>query len=139
MNRALLVYYRLYITYTLEGFLFDLDQSNICSRDIQKIEKLIRQCLPIPQKIYNVIKRLRTVDEVKHYFPWFISFIDCTKQQIPRPVDKRRRDAYYSGKKRRHIVKTQLMARSQGFIVHKTGYKKGRRGMTVTSIKRIIL
>jgi hypothetical protein len=33
----LLVYYRLYITYTLVGFLFDLDQSNIC-RDIQKIE-----------------------------------------------------------------------------------------------------
>ncbi len=26
----LLIYYRLYITYTLVGFLFDLDQSNIC-------------------------------------------------------------------------------------------------------------
>src|SRR3954469_8235081 len=36
----LLVYYRLYITYTFAGFLFDLDQSNICSRDIQKIERL---------------------------------------------------------------------------------------------------
>ncbi|HEY6537099.1 MAG TPA: transposase family protein [Candidatus Nitrosocosmicus sp.] len=32
----LLVYYRLYITYTLTGFLFDLDQS-IIFRDIQKI------------------------------------------------------------------------------------------------------
>src|SRR6476469_1381134 len=50
-NRSLmlLVYYRLYITYTLAGFLFDLDQSNICCRDIQKIEPLIRNCLPIPQ------------------------------------------------------------------------------------------
>jgi hypothetical protein len=37
----LLVYYRLYITYTLAGFLFDLDQSNICSRNIQKIERLV--------------------------------------------------------------------------------------------------
>ena len=55
----LLVYYRLYITYNLAGFLFDLDQSNIC-RDIQKIEKLIRECLPIPQKIYNTTKRLKT-------------------------------------------------------------------------------
>jgi DDE superfamily endonuclease len=52
----LLVYYRLYITYTLAGFLFNLDQSNIC-RDIQKIEPLIRSCLPIPQKIYNTTKR----------------------------------------------------------------------------------
>lgn len=29
----LLVYYRLYITYTLAGFLFDLDQSSIICRD----------------------------------------------------------------------------------------------------------
>jgi ATP/ADP translocase len=55
----LLVYYRLYITYTLAGFLFDLQQkSNIC-RDIQKIESLIRKCLPIPQKLYNITKRLK--------------------------------------------------------------------------------
>jgi len=75
----LLIYYRLYITYTLAGFLFDLDQSNICSRDIQKIEKLIIQCLPIPQKIYNITKRLKTLEEVERYFPaGFLAFIDCT-------------------------------------------------------------
>jgi hypothetical protein len=33
----ILVYYHLYTTYTLDGFLFDLDQGSIC-RDIQKIE-----------------------------------------------------------------------------------------------------
>ena len=33
----LLVYYRLYITYTLSGFLFDLDQSNVC-RDLSILE-----------------------------------------------------------------------------------------------------
>ena len=55
----LLVYYRLYITYTLTGYLFNLDQSNVC-RDIQKIESLIRQCVQIPQKIYNIAKRLKT-------------------------------------------------------------------------------
>ena len=37
----LLIYYRLYITYALSGYLFDLDQSSIFS-DMQKIEKLIR-------------------------------------------------------------------------------------------------
>jgi hypothetical protein len=40
-----LVYYRLYLTYTLlMEYLFGLDQSNIC-RDIQKIEGLIKCCL----------------------------------------------------------------------------------------------
>ena len=72
----LLVYYRLYITYTLAGFLFDLDQSNIC-RDIQKLESLIRKCVPIPQKMYRLSKRLRTIDEdVEQYFPGFLSFTD---------------------------------------------------------------
>jgi hypothetical protein len=74
----LLIYYRLYITYTLAGFLFDLDQSNIY-RDIQKIESLIRDCVPIPQKIYNITKRLRTpAEEVEKYFPGFLAFTDCT-------------------------------------------------------------
>src|SRR5215212_2327908 len=99
----LLVYYRLYITYTLAGFLFDLDQSSIC-RDIQKIEGLIRQCIPIPQKIYKITKRLKTPKEVEKYFPGFLAFIDCTEQQIPRPVDKERTKMYYSGKKKRDIL-----------------------------------
>src|SRR6185437_1123766 len=97
----LLVYYRLYITYTLSGFLFDLDQSNIC-RDIQKIESLIKKCVPIPQKIYNKTKRLRTAEDVEKYFQGFLSFTDCTEQQIPRPVDKNKRKMYYSYKKKRH-------------------------------------
>jgi hypothetical protein len=134
-NRFLmiLVYYRLYITYTLEGFLFDLDQSNIC-RDIQKIESLARKCIPIPQKIYNITKRLRTVDEIEHYFPGFISFIDCTEQQIPRSIDNKRKKEYYSGKKKRHTVKTQMMVNNQGIIIHKLGHKKGRRHDYILSI-----
>jgi hypothetical protein len=123
----LLIYYRLYITYTLAGFLFDLDQSNIC-RDIKKIEKLIRQCLPIPQKIYPLTKRLKTPEEVERYFPGFLAFTDCTEQQIPRPVDKNRRNMYYSGKKKRHTIKNQITVNNRGFIIHKANHhKKGRR------------
>jgi hypothetical protein len=123
----LLVYYRLYITYTLAGFLFDLDQSSIC-RDIQKIEGLIRKCIPILQKMYPITKRLKKPDEVEQYFPGFLSFIDCTEQQIPRPVDKEKRKMYYSGKKKRHTVKNQIMVNNHGFIIHKANHhKKGKR------------
>ena len=127
-NRFLmiLVYYRLYITYTLAGFLFDLDQSNIC-RDIQKIEGLIRQCVPIPQKIYSLTKRLKTLDEVERYFPGLMAFIDSTEQQIPRPIDNNKRNLVYSGKKKRHTIKTQLMVNNQGIVIYKLRYKKGRR------------
>src|SRR3954451_24265182 len=110
----LLVYCRLYITYTLAGFLFDLDQSSIC-QDIQKIEGLVRQCLPIPQKMYPITKRLKTPQEVEKYFPvGFLAFTDSTEQQIPiSPADKEKRKMYYSGKKKRHTVKTQLMTNNR--------------------------
>ncbi len=90
---------------------------------------MIRPCVPIPQKIYNITKRLKTpADEVEKYFPGFLAFIDSTEQQIPRPVDKSRRKMYYSGKKKRHAVKNQLMVNNhRGYILHKIGYKKGRK------------
>ena len=129
-NRFLMLlgYYRLYITYTLTGFLFDLDQSNIC-RNIQKIESLARQCVSIPQKTYNITKRLQTPAEVEQYFAGFLAFIDSTEQQqIPRPTDKDRRKIYYSGKKKRHTaVKNQFMVNNHGYILHKTDHKKGLR------------
>jgi hypothetical protein len=119
----LLVYYRLYITYTLSGFLFDLDQSNVC-RDLTFLESLVKECIPLPMKIYKRTKRLRTTAEVEQYFPGFKAFIDSTEQEIPRPKNKRkRRKSYYSGRKKRHTVKTQLMVNTKGLILHKTGYE----------------
>ncbi len=38
----------------------------------------------------------------REIFSRFSCFTDCTKQQIPRPVDKERRKMYYSGKKKRY-------------------------------------
>ena len=70
----LLVYYRLYITYTLSSFLFDLDQSNVY-RDIRILEPLVRQCIPLPKKLYKIARRARTIEEVEAYFPGFKAFI----------------------------------------------------------------
>ena len=92
-----------------------------------KVESLVSKCLPIPQKICNITNRLRTPDEVEKYFLGFISFIDFTEQQIRKPVVERKRKAYYSGKKKKHTIKPQIMVNKNGIIIHKTGYKKGRR------------
>ena len=87
----LLVYYRLYITYMLSGFLFDLDQSTICKFTKDRILNIVRKCIPIPQKVYNKTKRLKTPEEVEKYFPGFLAFTGCTEQQIPRPMNKEER------------------------------------------------
>jgi hypothetical protein len=88
---------------------------------------MVRRCLPIPQKMYNLTKRLKTVDKVEKYFPGFIAFTDCTEQQIPRPVDKNKRKIYYWGKKKKHTVKNQLTINKDGFIIHKVAHKNGRK------------
>ena len=89
---------------------------------------MVRQCVPIPQKIYKITKRLKTPEAVEKYFPGFLAFIDSTEQQIPRPVDKRRRKAYYSGKKKRHTIKNQNTVNNhRSHILHKVTYKKGKR------------
>ena len=55
--------------------------------------------MPIPQKISELTKRVQTPEEVEQCFPGFLAFKDSTtEQQIPRPVNNRRRKAYYSWK-----------------------------------------
>jgi hypothetical protein len=124
----LLAYYRSYVTSILVGYLFDLDQSNVL-KDIRMLEPLVKESLPLPEKIHkNLKRRLRTMEEVEEYFPGFKAFIDSTEQEIPRPKkDARKRKTHYSGKKKKHTVKTQLTVNSKGLIVHKTNHARGRR------------
>ncbi|HEY6536090.1 MAG TPA: transposase family protein [Candidatus Nitrosocosmicus sp.] len=67
----ILVYYRLYITYTLADFLFDLAQSNIC-RDIQKIEQLVRKYTNSTKDIqqYKKAKNARRSREILSRFSY---------------------------------------------------------------------
>jgi hypothetical protein len=75
-------------------------------RDIAILEPLIKRCIPLPiKKLYkHARRRLRTIDEVEQYFPGFKAFIDSTEQEIPKPMNKRKRKSYYSGKKKKHIL-----------------------------------
>ncbi|HEY6534651.1 MAG TPA: transposase family protein [Candidatus Nitrosocosmicus sp.] len=76
--------------------------------------------------------------EVEKYFPRFLAFIDSTEQQIPRPINNRDWKLYYSGKKKRHTVKTQLMVNNRGYILIKLSIRK-ENGMITIFTKRIIL
>jgi hypothetical protein len=85
-----LIYYRLYITSTLTGFLFDLDQSNVL-KDIRKLEFHLKEILPTPKKLHNKIKRLQTLEEIEEVLPELCTYIDATEQEIPRPKNKHKR------------------------------------------------
>ncbi len=66
---------------------------------------MVRQCVPIPQKIHPITKRLKTPSEEVEIFSWPSGFYRFHEQQIPRPVDKERRKMYYYLGKKKHTVK----------------------------------
>ena len=68
------------------------------------------------KNIQHYQNRLRTHDEIEKYFPGFLSFIDSTEQQIPRPINNKRRKIFYSGKKKRYTA-----AKTQQLVVNKNG------------------
>ena len=119
----LLVYYRLYVSSTLAACLFDLGQTNVL-KDIRMLEPLVSEVLPLPKKLHQKVKRLRKLDEVEAIFPGFKAFLDATEQEIPRPKNRQKRKTHYSGKKKKHTVKTQITVNKDGLIVHKTKHAK---------------
>jgi len=108
----------------LASYLFDLSQTNVL-KGIRKLEPLVSEVLPLPKKQHKKVRRLQTLDEVEAVFPGFKAFLDATEQEIPRPKAKRKRKTHYSGKKKKHTVKTQITVNKDGLIVHKTRHTKG--------------
>ena len=91
----LLMYYRTYTTHALLGFLFGVDDSAV-GRNINPLQPLLASIFRVPER------RVRIEPEDLREL-----FFDATERPIPRPRRGQRR--YYSGKKRRHTVKHQVV------------------------------
>ncbi len=91
----LLMYYRTYATHALLGFLFGIDQSSVC-RNINPLQPLLAGIFRIPERRVEL-----DPGEIRELF------FDATERAIPRP--SRRQKRYYSGKKKRHTLKHQVV------------------------------
>jgi hypothetical protein len=120
----LLIYYHMYPSSTLLGYLFCVSQTSVL-KSIKKLEPLVSEVLGLPKLEHDKVRKLQTVDEIEALFPGFEAFLDATEQEIPRPHSKRKRKTHYSGKRKKHTVKTQLTVNKQGLIVHKSVHVKG--------------
>jgi hypothetical protein len=123
-----LMYWRVYLTQELLGFFFELDRSNVC-REIRRMRAVLLDVLPIPMRDSNLFVppapraagRFRTLAELLEYHPEFEEvLIDATEQPVFRPKNKLARRQRYSGKHKRHTIKTQVVATPQ-VITHLLG------------------
>ena len=126
-NRLLLVlcYYRTYTTQDLLAVMFQMGQASV-SRSISALEPSIRQCVPLPSKIYAGIKTTKTLDDLEEIIPGLTALIDASEQQIQRPGRKDMEKSHYSGKAHRHTSKVQYTSTTDGLIIHKTRHSPGR-------------
>lgn len=104
----LLMYYRLYVTHELLGFIFNLHNSNV-SRHINYLEPLLAQVFHIPTQRITLSEIEVTEDQL------VTLFLDATEQQIQRP--HRKQKLYYSGKKKKHTLKNQIVVNAHRKIL----------------------
>jgi hypothetical protein len=100
----MLLYYRCYVTQEFIGCLFGVDKSVIC-RTIQRVEALAGPLLGL--------KREPRISEEEA----IAIIVDCTEQPIYRPGDDATQKLHYSGKKKRHTLKTEYMITEKGRII----------------------
>ena len=98
---CLLLYYRCYTSQLFLGFLFNVDDSCVC-RSIKRLEPILASVIHIKKDRTLTEKELAEL------------IIDCTEQPIQRPKKKQKK--YYSGKKKRHTIKTELRITGAGKI-----------------------
>ena len=110
MILILLLYYRCYITQEFLGYLFNLDKSRIC-RIIQTLEPVLATVVAISKRKHLSKKEVENL------------IIDATEQPVERPGKGQK--SYYSGKKKRHTIKTEVRINLKGRIVHVSKSRPG--------------
>lgn len=125
----LLCYHRLYLSQALLGYLFHLDASNIC-RNLRELRPLVEMALPQPKrvlaKVVETAKKISTPEELFHQFPDLKVIVDATEQPIQRPKEKKKRNAHYSGRRKRTTKKRQVTVTPSGLILDQSPSVPGR-------------
>lgn len=125
---AVLLYYKTYMTQELIGQLTNLDQGNV-SRLIAKMSELIEKAADpeLASYLQNAKDEYRRIPKQERIRSWS-SFVrnypdlqevatDATEQPSYRSKDYEQQKQFYSGKKKRHTIKTQLTVSPQGRII----------------------
>jgi transposase len=117
-----LLYAKLYPSYLMLEYLFDIDESNVC--------RIIQEFTPILSKkiiINRQGKKITTLEELRAAMPGLDEvLLDATEQKINRPKKKTTRKKYHSGKQKSHTIKTQIITDKKGLILNVSKSRPGR-------------
>lgn len=111
-----LVWLRVYPTYELLGWLFDLDKSNAW-HNVRDVLATLETLAAFPfERPAADRRKLDTAGAVMDAFPQVRLVIDGKEQGCRRPGGWDDQKPFYSGKRKRHTAKTQVACRPDGRI-----------------------
>jgi len=105
---ATVIWLRKYPTYEVLGYLFGTSDTTIgryLSRILPLLEAAGRDTMRMPDPGR---KRRRHLDDLLKETPELAVIIDTFEQAVQRPQSRTEADRYYSGKKKRHTLKSQI-------------------------------
>ena len=135
-----LLYLRHYLTQPLLGYLFGLAESNVSRERNGRMVPVLLEVLPVPMREELGLlacakepapeegkrpKKISTLEELLERFPELKEvLIDSTEQPRSRPQRKGPQKEYYSGKKKHHTLKTQVVT-SPKLVLHVSRHVPG--------------
>lgn len=102
----ILCYFRLYPVQVLQGYLFGMGQSQ-ANEWIHRLTPVLNQALGYEQQL--PARQSRDIEQVLAACPGLEFIIDGAERPIRRPKDPDRQRDNYSGKKKRHTVKNNVV------------------------------
>jgi hypothetical protein len=119
-----LFWLRVYTTYAIIGFFYELDRTNVEDNVKDVLATLETMTTFTYERPAAERAKLRSPEAVMDAFPDVRLIIDAREQPVQRPQPGRdnegqvedRQRPYYSGKKKRHTLKTQVAVRPDGLI-----------------------
>ena len=110
----ILVYFRLYATQAVQGYLFGMGQSQ-ANEWVHRLTGVLNQALGYEKQLPE--REPATLKQVLAACPSLEFMIDGTERPINRVKDKADRKTSYSGKKKAHTVKTNVISERQGKVM----------------------
>lgn len=109
----ILVYFRLYPTQVVQGFLFGLGQTQACEW-IHKLSGILNQALGYEKQLPE--RSPARLEQVLSECPSLEFLIDGTHRPMNRPQDRDQQQDHYSGKKKCHTVNNVVITERGGKV-----------------------
>lgn len=120
----ILMYFRLYPTQAVQGFLFGMSQAQ-ANEWIHRLTGVLNQALGHEQQLPE--REPARLEDVLDACPSLEFIIDGRERRINRPKDKADRKPYYSGKKKAHTVKNLVIHDRKGKVRYLSDTYEGKK------------